>query len=85
MTDSERQELQKLENIRKLSLYGDIFKGVFAVLTIMAFRIHIFAGILMVAAFKGMLEGTGTSISSNTDAQQRYYELRYLQILDNDD
>lgn len=89
LTQEQKEDLKRLENIKKWELYGNIFKGTFAVLTVLSFRLHIFAGVLMSAAFMGMLEGTKTSsINSSrgiSQEQENYYQLRYLQILNNDD
>ena len=86
MTNEQRHELAQLEINRKWQFYGLLFKTGLGISVILAWVYSTIAGICATAILMGFLDAkTGSNtVSRNTDAQNRYYELRSLQIMDDE-
>lgn len=85
MTDEQRHELKQLEINRKWAFYGLIFKTGLGVSVLLAWLYSTILGICATAILMGFLDAKdGSTVSSSSNARQRYYQLRSLQILDDE-
>ncbi len=85
MTEQEKIELARLETERKIAFYGTVFKCGLGFGVVVAWVYSTVAGVVATAVLMGFLDSKSKVDSVNTNtAQQRYYELRSLQILDDE-
>lgn len=84
MTKEQREELRILENAQKWRFYGNLMKGGVGIAYILTWFYSTLLGFFATIAIGAIFCGDTTNTSRNTDAMNRYYELRSLQIMDDE-